>query len=61
MHVPDAELDALRRLAERHLRPDQATTWLALLRPTVQLVPAEPGERPVARFGGTTTLPDDVP
>jgi hypothetical protein len=58
--VPDAELDALRRLAERHLRPDQATTWLALLRPTVQLAPAEPGERPVARFGGTTTLPDDV-
>ncbi|MCY7401989.1 MAG: DUF1963 domain-containing protein, partial [Nocardioides sp.] len=47
----------LAELAATHLDPDTARRWLALLRPAVQLVQARPGDRVVARLGGTPELP----
>lgn len=49
--------ERLADLATTHLDPDAARRWLALLRPAVQLVPARPGDRVVARLGGTPELP----
>lgn len=48
----------LSRPADQHLDPDTAQRWTALLRPTVQLRAARPGEPVVARLGGTPDLPD---
>lgn len=44
-------------IAAAQLDPDAARRWLALLRPAVQLVPAQPGAPVVARLGGTPELP----
>ena len=56
--MPDTEV--VRRLAHRHLPPDVAAEWLALLRPAVRLVRAEPDGSVVARLGGAPLLPRDV-
>lgn len=49
----------LRRLAAQHLPPDVRERWLALLRPALRLVPAVPGQAPVARLGGDPVVPPD--
>jgi len=53
--------DHLTRLAHEHLDDDAARRWLGLLRPAVQLVPAQPGDPVIARLGGTPALPDGTP
>jgi hypothetical protein len=52
--------DQLARLAHAHLDDTRADRWLGLLRPAVQLVPAQDGDDVVARLGGTPILPGDV-
>lgn len=53
--------DHLAHLAHAHLDAALTDRWLGLLRPAVQLGPAQDGDTVVARLGGTPPLPRDVP
>lgn len=50
----------LAQLAHAHLGDAAAERWLGSLRPAVQLVPAQEGDKILARLGGTPTLPAGV-
>ena len=59
--MANSDRDVVTALARQHLSPDDADTWLRLLRPAVQLVPAGGDDVVVARLGGRATLPVGVP
>lgn len=48
-------------IANEHLDPRSAATWLDLVRPAVALSEASPGEVVVARLGGQPRLPAGTP
>ncbi|MEV0952103.1 YwqG family protein [Promicromonospora sp. NPDC050249] len=48
-------------IANKHLDPRSAATWLDLVRPAVALDEASPGEVVVARLGGQPHLPAGTP
>lgn len=48
-------------IANKHLDPRSAATWLDLVRPAVALGEASPGEVVVARLGGQPHLPAETP
>jgi len=50
----------LAEAGRRYFTPENAETWIALLRPAFHLRALEPGEEPVAYLGGDPPLPADL-
>lgn len=59
--VASNDRDVVAGLARQHLTAEDADTWLRLLRPGIQLVPAQGEDLVVARLGGRAALPAGTP